>query len=514
MLREARSANQYERQTSPSFDQAPWEREKPTGAPPRADSNTSSSSASRRSWTGTLSRSSASSATWSRSAPISSRTATTFSARALYTRDPATTTGPSRRCASTSTATAGTANFASTESGVDVHRRRHGPTRSGRGAGLKKKIEAGQDVSSELLEGARLARAAAGGARFGRGARVAAADGENSRRSARHLDGATRIQRALDDDFHALMEEHLAPDRPHAISIASSSITVDRERARFAAWYEMFPRSQIAPIPTSAPRHGTLRRRRARVCRALAELGFDVVYLPPIHPIGRTFRKGQEQLAHAGARTTSAVRGRSATRTADTRPSSPRSAPSRISIGSSRSARELGHGDRARLRAAMLARSSVGARASRLVLHPSRRHDQVRRESAEEVSGHLSAELLVRRSRGTLERVPRRRAVLDRARREDLSRRQPAHQAARVLGMDDSRHPARSSRRDLLRRGVHASEANEEPGQAWLHDVVHVLHVEEQRVRSCASTLEELTQSPMVEYFRGNLFANTPDILQ
>src|SRR5256885_1200275 len=135
--------------------------------------------------------------------------------------------------------------------------------------------------------------------------------------------------------------------------------------------------------------------------------------------------------------------------------------------------------DRARLRAAVLAGSSMGEGASGLVPHSSRWHDQVRRESAEEVSGHLPDQLLVRGSAESLERVPGRLAFLDRARRQDVSRRQSTHQAARLLGVGDCRGPARSPRRDLLRRGVHATEAHEEPGQARLHDVIHVLHLEE-----------------------------------
>jgi starch synthase (maltosyl-transferring) len=62
---------------------------------------------------------------------------------------------------------------------------------------------------------------------------------------------------------------------------------VDRPRARFAAWYELFPRSQAADGS-----HGTFDDAAKRLPR-LAELGYDVVYLPPIHPIGRTFRKGK-----------------------------------------------------------------------------------------------------------------------------------------------------------------------------------------------------------------------------
>jgi starch synthase (maltosyl-transferring) len=70
---------------------------------------------------------------------------------------------------------------------------------------------------------------------------------------------------------------------------------VDRERAGFAAWYEMFPRSA-----TDDPaRHGTFRDAEKALPR-IAELGFDVVYLPPIHPIGMTFRKGPNNTLVAG----------------------------------------------------------------------------------------------------------------------------------------------------------------------------------------------------------------------
>jgi starch synthase (maltosyl-transferring) len=64
-------------------------------------------------------------------------------------------------------------------------------------------------------------------------------------------------------------------------------VTVDRERARFSAWYEMFPRS----ASPEAGRHGTLADVEARL-PYVAEMGFDVLYLPPIHPIGLTERKG------------------------------------------------------------------------------------------------------------------------------------------------------------------------------------------------------------------------------
>ncbi|UCE32573.1 MAG: alpha-1,4-glucan--maltose-1-phosphate maltosyltransferase, partial [Burkholderiales bacterium] len=73
-------------------------------------------------------------------------------------------------------------------------------------------------------------------------------------------------------------------------------LQVDRPRARFSSWYEFFPRS-ASPEPG---RHGTLADCAARLDYA-AELGFDIVYLPPIHPIGRERRKGRNNTLVAGA---------------------------------------------------------------------------------------------------------------------------------------------------------------------------------------------------------------------
>ena len=86
------------------------------------------------------------------------------------------------------------------------------------------------------------------------------------------------------------------PDRELATTyVRELAVTVDRPKARFSAWYEMFPRS-CAP---EAGRHGTFED-----CEALlpyvAEMGFDVLYFPPIHPIGRTHRKGKNNVPAAG----------------------------------------------------------------------------------------------------------------------------------------------------------------------------------------------------------------------
>ena len=95
-----------------------------------------------------------------------------------------------------------------------------------------------------------------------------------------------RLDTALDDGLAARMFAHA--DRTRATVSPARRVWVDRERARFGAWYEMFPRS-AGPDPT---RSATFREAGAALAR-IADLGFDIVYLPPIHPIGRSFRKGR-----------------------------------------------------------------------------------------------------------------------------------------------------------------------------------------------------------------------------
>ena len=71
-------------------------------------------------------------------------------------------------------------------------------------------------------------------------------------------------------------------------------VVVDRERARFSAWYELFPRSW-SPVPG---KHGTLSDVASRM-DYVADMGFDVLYLPPISPIGKSFRKGKNNSVEA-----------------------------------------------------------------------------------------------------------------------------------------------------------------------------------------------------------------------
>ncbi len=157
--------------------------------------------------------------------------------------------------------------------------------------GLTKKFEAGQDISVELLSGAALIREAA--------VRAAGAD------QRRLLDWeaaiadtkcelASRIALAQSDSLHALARGY-----PHPGVVKQwdppLEVTVDRERARFSSWYEMFPRSAAA----ERGRHGTFADVE-RLLPYISDMGFDVLYLPPIHPIGITERKGRNNNPVAG----------------------------------------------------------------------------------------------------------------------------------------------------------------------------------------------------------------------
>jgi starch synthase (maltosyl-transferring) len=148
-----------------------------------------------------------------------------------------------------------------------------------------KKLKAGQELSIELLAGAQLLEEAA--------ARAEPADANRFRDWARQIrDGESdklepRARLALDDELAAAMSRH--PDRKFATRYGRElRVVVDPPIAKSGAWYEMFPRS----CPGKAGSHGTFRDVEAHLPR-IAEMGFDVLYFPPIHPIGKAFRKGK-----------------------------------------------------------------------------------------------------------------------------------------------------------------------------------------------------------------------------
>ena len=110
---------------------------------------------------------------------------------------------------------------------------------------------------------------------------------------------ADKIAAAEDPDLQLLLERH--PERLDATaSRPELPMWVDREAARFTAWYEFFTRSEGAMVDSEQPsRSGTFATAAKRL-PAIAEMGFDVVYLPPIHPIGRSFRKGPNNTLDPG----------------------------------------------------------------------------------------------------------------------------------------------------------------------------------------------------------------------
>ena len=138
---------------------------------------------------------------------------------------------------------------------------------------LKKRVDAGQDVTVDLQIGARIIEQA--------GERAAGVGVTTLKRLAANL----TAEASLDEVIDATIDRF--PDREQETVSDTYAVVVDPQRARFSAWYELFPRS-ASPDPK---RHGTFRDVIARL-PYVQELGFDVLYLPPIHPIGREFRKG------------------------------------------------------------------------------------------------------------------------------------------------------------------------------------------------------------------------------
>jgi starch synthase (maltosyl-transferring) len=148
---------------------------------------------------------------------------------------------------------------------------------------LLKRIQANADTPVDYLIGGELIEAAAG--------RASELDADFLRKHAALLrsdsDPIERRNQAIDSVLNEMMIRY--PDRRFATAMNRElSIVVDPVLARFSSWYEFFPRSTAA----EPGRHGTFADCEARL-PYVAEMGFDVVYLPPIHPIGTTFRKGR-----------------------------------------------------------------------------------------------------------------------------------------------------------------------------------------------------------------------------
>ncbi|MFJ4643107.1 alpha-1,4-glucan--maltose-1-phosphate maltosyltransferase [Streptomyces bobili] len=169
------------------------------------------------------------------------------------------------------------------------------------------KIPAGIDTDLVLEEGALLYERAAAGipeaeeakATAGSTAQEGAAAQRNVLLAAvgalrdESRPAASRLAAALDPEVDAVLARH--PVRELVTESETLPLQVERERALYGSWYEFFPRSEGTP---ERP-HGTFRT-AARRLPAIAAMGFDVVYLPPIHPIGTTFRKGRNNTLDPG----------------------------------------------------------------------------------------------------------------------------------------------------------------------------------------------------------------------
>ncbi len=155
--------------------------------------------------------------------------------------------------------------------------------------GLAKKIEAQIDVSIELLEGAALLDSASHRARSREAKRL------HKWAQALRSQPADPAVPALDADLADLMARY--PDRQFATTYDKAlTVTVDPLKARCSTWYELFPRSCLSSSSSSSSSqpqpHGSFKSCAERL-PDLAAMGFDVLYLPPIHPIGQTHRKGK-----------------------------------------------------------------------------------------------------------------------------------------------------------------------------------------------------------------------------
>ena len=149
---------------------------------------------------------------------------------------------------------------------------------------LAKKLQADQEISVELLVGAQLITEAS--QRAAKPDRRKRGEWASILQSTQATEQA-KVQLALSEELSEFMDKH--PDKRFASTYPKELVVViDGEKARFSTWYEMFPRS----CASRSGSHGTFKDCEAHL-PYIAAMGFDVLYLPPIHPIGHTHRKGR-----------------------------------------------------------------------------------------------------------------------------------------------------------------------------------------------------------------------------
>jgi starch synthase (maltosyl-transferring) len=158
---------------------------------------------------------------------------------------------------------------------------------------MAKRVDAGAEISVELLVGAQLIEDAAGRASASE-ADWLRAQAESLWTAVRSDDLETGARLALSDPLLLTMDRF--PDRSLATTYERNlPVEVDRERALYGAWYELFPRS----CSRAPGQHGSFREVEDWLPR-IADMGFDVLYLPPVSPIGVRFRKGRNNAQVAG----------------------------------------------------------------------------------------------------------------------------------------------------------------------------------------------------------------------
>jgi len=146
--------------------------------------------------------------------------------------------------------------------------------------------EAGDDLTAEFAEGRRLIEQVA--------ATADDASAAELRQHARKLKGRGGVNAAQQSRLASLMRAFAASDDTAWLDVPRR-LCVDRERAAWSSWYEAFPRSWGEPN-----QHGSLRDLAGQL-NYIASMGFNVLYLPPIHPIGTSFRKGKNNSLNATA---------------------------------------------------------------------------------------------------------------------------------------------------------------------------------------------------------------------
>lgn len=161
---------------------------------------------------------------------------------------------------------------------------------------LVKRSNAAQDLHMAFQTGAGLVRSLRAAAEDAEGRKLAECERALERAGqpkATAAEAGTALRLVLSDEVSRAMS-HLPAGADQTSLGRSLPVAVDRERAGFSAWYELFPRSW-SPTPG---RPGTLRDVAAGL-DYVADMGFDILYLPPIHPIGQSFRKGKNNVERA-----------------------------------------------------------------------------------------------------------------------------------------------------------------------------------------------------------------------